>query len=113
MPVCGSGAVVSAWSLLIRRPQRARRQAETPLIVLCRFPGPALQVEYRPVFNERKKAIRRNVQIIQHPKHEGSFAAQDTKSCIIVLVHQDRERLRELCEWMGWRVVAARYRSSE
>src|SRR6516164_2108086 len=42
MPVCGSGAVVSAWSLLIRRPQRACRQAETPLIVLCRFPGPAL-----------------------------------------------------------------------
>jgi hypothetical protein len=71
------------------------------------------QVEYRPVFNERKKAIRRNVQIVQHPKYEGSFAAQDTKSCMIVLVHQDRERLRELCEWMGWRVVAARYRSSE
>jgi hypothetical protein len=42
MPVCGSGAVVSAWSLLIRRPQRACRQAETPLIVLCRFPGPVL-----------------------------------------------------------------------
>src|SRR6516225_10140217 len=42
MPVGGSGAVVSAWSLLIRRPQRACRQAETPLIVLCRFPGPAL-----------------------------------------------------------------------
>jgi hypothetical protein len=44
MPVCGSGAVVSAWSLLIRRPQRACRQAETPLIVLCRFPGPALAI---------------------------------------------------------------------
>src|SRR5262245_14720807 len=29
-------------SLLIRRLQRARRQAETPLIVLCRFAGPAL-----------------------------------------------------------------------
>jgi hypothetical protein len=29
-------------SLLIRRAQRARRQAETPLSVLCRFPGPAL-----------------------------------------------------------------------
>src|SRR4029450_5778835 len=42
MPVCGSGAVVSPWSLLIRRPQRACRQAETPLIVLFRFPGPAL-----------------------------------------------------------------------
>jgi hypothetical protein len=29
-------------SLLIRWAQRARCQAETPLIVLCRFPGPAL-----------------------------------------------------------------------
>ena len=40
--MCGSGGVVCSWSLLIRRAQRARRQAETPLIVLCRFPGPAL-----------------------------------------------------------------------
>jgi len=31
-----------SWSLLIRWAQRARCQAETPLIVLCRFPGPAL-----------------------------------------------------------------------
>jgi hypothetical protein len=30
------------WLLLIRWAQRARRQAETPPIVLCRFPGPAL-----------------------------------------------------------------------
>jgi hypothetical protein len=37
--------LVSAWSLLIRRHQRARRQAETPPIVLCRFPGPALCFE--------------------------------------------------------------------
>jgi hypothetical protein len=29
-------------SLLIRGPQRARCQAETPLIVLYRFPRPAL-----------------------------------------------------------------------
>jgi hypothetical protein len=40
--VCGSGAVVCSWSLLIRRAQRAHCQAETPLIVLCRFPEPAL-----------------------------------------------------------------------
>src|SRR6266568_4097054 len=37
-----SGAVVSAWSLLIRTQQRACAQAETPPIVLCRFPRPAL-----------------------------------------------------------------------
>jgi len=40
--VCGSGVVVCSLSLLIRWAQRARCQAETPLIVLCRFPGPAL-----------------------------------------------------------------------
>jgi len=44
-PACGSGVLVSAWSLLIRRHQRARRQAETPPIVLCRFSGPALCFE--------------------------------------------------------------------
>jgi hypothetical protein len=40
--VCGSGAVVSSWSLLIRWAQRARCQAETPLIVSFRFLRPAL-----------------------------------------------------------------------
>jgi hypothetical protein len=44
--VYGSGAVVCAWSLLIRRQQRACRQAETPPIVLCKFPRPALYAEY-------------------------------------------------------------------
>jgi hypothetical protein len=34
-------------SLLIRRAQRARRQAETPLSVLCRFPRPALCLRSR------------------------------------------------------------------
>ncbi len=45
--MCASGAVVVAWSLLIRRLQRARRQAETPPIVLCRFPGPALTANFK------------------------------------------------------------------
>jgi hypothetical protein len=63
------------------------------------------------VFNESKKPIRRLVQIVQHPKYGGSFAAQDTKSGVIILVHQDSERLQELCEWMGWRVVVASARS--
>ncbi len=43
--MCGSDGVVLSWSLLIRRAQRARRQAEIPLIVLCRFPGPALYLK--------------------------------------------------------------------
>jgi len=70
-------------------------------------------VERRPVFNESKKPIRRLVQIVQHPKHEGSFAAQDTRTRMIILVHKDRERLRELCEWMSWRVLVPSNRPSE
>jgi hypothetical protein len=65
------------------------------------------EVEQRLVFTEHKGPIRRNVQIIQHAKFEGSYAAQDTKSGRVVMVQQDRERLRELCEWMRWRVVDA------
>jgi hypothetical protein len=40
--VCGSGAVVCSLFLLIRWAQRARCQAETPLIVSFRFLRPAL-----------------------------------------------------------------------
>src|SRR6266404_2959274 len=42
MPVCGSGVLVCSSCLLIRRAQRARCQAETPPILLSRFPEPAL-----------------------------------------------------------------------
>jgi hypothetical protein len=41
--VRGSGGVVYSLSLLIRWAQRARCQAETPLIALRRFPEPALK----------------------------------------------------------------------
>ena len=40
--MCGSGAVVCSLFLLIRGAQRARCQAEIPLIVLCKFLRPAL-----------------------------------------------------------------------
>jgi hypothetical protein len=40
--VCDSGGAVSSWYLLIRRHQRARCQAEIPLIILSKFPEPAL-----------------------------------------------------------------------
>jgi len=53
--VCGSGVVVCSWSLLIRWAQRARCQAETPLIVLCRFPGPAL-LNPRDIFKQNRSA---------------------------------------------------------
>jgi hypothetical protein len=39
---CVGGAVVCSWFLLILEAQRARYQAETPLIALCKFFRPAL-----------------------------------------------------------------------
>jgi hypothetical protein len=64
------------------------------------------EIEHRLVFAEGWKGpVRRNARIVPHPKYEGSFAAQDTKSGMIVMLHPDRDRLRELCEWIGWRVV--------
>jgi hypothetical protein len=64
------------------------------------------EVEHRSVFAEGNKGpIRRNVRIVPHPKYEGSYAAQDTKSELVIMLHQDRNRLRDLCEWIGWRVV--------
>jgi hypothetical protein len=67
--VCGSGAVVCSWFLLIRGAQRARHQAETPPIVLCRFPGPALTTRrvgtYRPTyFADHTRAERWHRQVL-------------------------------------------------
>src|SRR5258708_40131814 len=47
--MCGSGAVVCSLSLLIRWAQRARCQAETPLIGLFRFLRPALGPDRKPL----------------------------------------------------------------
>src|SRR5258708_25647798 len=48
--MCGSGAVVCSLSLLIRWAQRARCQAETPLIVLFRFLRPALTIHFKELY---------------------------------------------------------------
>src|ERR1700730_15861432 len=55
-PVSGSGGVVCSLSLLIRGAQRARRQAETPLIVLFSFLRPAL---FNPSFLQIKAPLKR------------------------------------------------------
>src|ERR1700687_2663003 len=48
MPVCGSGACASSSYLLIRGAHVRRRQAENPLISLCRFARPALFFPVHP-----------------------------------------------------------------
>ena len=42
---------------------------------------------------------------IRHDDENAGYVAQDTKSGMIVLHYQDRERLREMCEWLGWQVA--------
>src|SRR5215207_3225729 len=64
MPVCGSGVLVCSSSLLIRRPQRARRQAETPPIVLSRFPRPALRMER--ALGKLRSEIDRSIHLMDH-----------------------------------------------
>ena len=43
---------------------------------------------------------------IHHDHGENAgYLAQDTKSGMVVLRYPDSERLREMCEWMGWQVT--------
>src|SRR6185369_5910439 len=57
MPVCGSGGLVCSSCLLIRRAQRARCQAETPPILLSRFPEPALPCTLQKTMKEKRSAL--------------------------------------------------------
>jgi hypothetical protein len=64
------------------------------------------ETERRLVFNKARKAvIRRNVQIVHDHSCETVFSARDAKSGMVVMRNQNRERLKELCEWIGWCVV--------
>jgi hypothetical protein len=42
---------------------------------------------------------------IRHDDENAGYVAQDTKSGMIVLRYQDSQRLREMCDWMGWQVA--------
>jgi hypothetical protein len=42
---------------------------------------------------------------IRHDDENAGYMAQDTKSGMIVLRYQDSERLREMCDWLGWQVT--------
>ena len=67
------------------------------------------EIEHRVIATPAGNApIRRNVQIVHDPDHEPAYAAKDTKSGMVVMRQEDRERLRSLCDWMGWRVVDGR-----
>ena len=64
------------------------------------------ETERRLVFNKvRKGVIRRNVQIVHDHSSETACIARDAKSGMVVMRHPNRDRLQELCEWIGWCVV--------
>jgi hypothetical protein len=46
----------------------------------------------------------RMVQIHYDP-NETAYVARDSESGLIVMRHKDCEHLRDVCEWIGWRVV--------
>jgi hypothetical protein len=70
--------------------------------------------ESRLIFSRFKPSrTGRNVQIGRDPRDETAFAAKDTVSGLVVMRHQDIERLRELCHWIGWHVVDGRVSSAD
>ena len=61
--------------------------------------------ERRLIFDRAKLSLTgRNVHLSYAPS-QGNYVAIDAKCGLVVLKHQDRKRLRELCEWVGWQVV--------
>jgi hypothetical protein len=42
---------------------------------------------------------------IQYDPNETAYVARDSESGLIVMRHKDCEHLRDVCEWIGWRVV--------
>ena len=44
--------------------------------------------------------------------HKATYVAKDTKSGLVIMRHQESERLRELCEWIRWGVIDGRVPSA-
>ena len=49
---------------------------------------------------------------IHYDPDETAYVARDSASGLIVMQHQDREHLQDVCEWIGWRVVGGRMPNS-
>jgi hypothetical protein len=61
-------------------------------------------IERRMQFIQAGKSPTGRIVQIDRDAHESTYSAKDTRSGLIVLRNQDRKRLWELCNWMGWRV---------
>jgi hypothetical protein len=55
----------------------------------------------------KKSTPSRIVRIRHDVSHEPPYAAADAQSGLVVLRHQDSERLRAMCDRLGWQVVDA------
>jgi hypothetical protein len=63
------------------------------------------EVERRLTFNRTRRSPTGRMVQIHCYADEATHVAKDAKSGLVVMRNQDRERLRELCNWIGWRVV--------
>jgi hypothetical protein len=63
------------------------------------------EVERRLTFNRTRRSPTGRMVQIHCNTAEATHVATDTKSGLVVMRNQDRERLRELCNWIGWRVA--------
>ena len=70
------------------------------------FECPACRdVERRLTFNRARRSPTGRIVEIGHDADQGAYTARDTTSGLVVMRNQDRDRLRELCNWVGWRTV--------
>ena len=63
------------------------------------------EVERRLTFDRTRRSPTGRIVQIHCNTEEATHVATDTKSGLVVMRNQDRERLRELCNWIGWRVA--------
>jgi hypothetical protein len=63
------------------------------------------EVERRLTFNRSRRSPTGRMVQIDSNTEEATYVAKDNKSGLVVMHNRDRERLRELCNWIGWRIV--------
>jgi hypothetical protein len=76
----------------------------------CRSCG---EIERRLTFSSAKRAPTGRIVQICHDPDEATYAAKDTKLGMVVMRNRDHQRLRELCEWIGWGVMDGKVPSSK
>jgi hypothetical protein len=76
----------------------------------CRSCG---EIERRLTFSSAKRARTGRIVQICHDPDEATYAAKDTKLGMVVMRNRDHQRLRELCEWIGWGVMDGKVLSSK